>query len=130
MNEITIINNRTDGFENLILYSTYCTAELSSIDDDMQKSYNVLMINDDLVKSDYRIFYFNRIKIINPKYERKGFAKHVMIKLCEFVDEKKYTIFCELNPYGGRDYGELMSFYEASGFIKGFSEEFMIRYPK
>lgn len=118
-----------EGINNILIFSKFCSADLIHIES-MQFSYNDTMIKYGIPKCMNPIFYFNRIKVFNRSDEGKEYGKEIMIKLCKFCDEKRYGIFCELNPYGKRDLKSLTNFYKASNFIGTNYEKLMFRYPQ
>lgn len=61
--------------------------------------------------------YFNRL-FVTPRARNHGLAKKMMSRLIEELDDLKWNLVCEINPYGDLNYEQLEKFYFSYGFEK------------
>lgn len=72
-------------------------------------------------------FWFTRLK---AKIEGEGEGSFLMRELVAICDEKGYSIYCFMNPYGNLDCNQLRRFYKKFGFVDHPEyEEVVLRYP-
>ena len=85
------------------------TAELTEICNEFVRSF---LQADDVTGTWY---YFNRL-LVNENIRGRGLATKLMSRVIFWADTEDVNILNELNPYGGLNMDQLISFYKKFGF--------------
>jgi GNAT superfamily N-acetyltransferase len=122
------MNNLSISFNEIINNNNLAVCELSLLAD---PKYVLKGLDIDNKFINYSWYYFSRL-LVPVKLRKQGIGNQMLKKMIEYMDDNKFNILLEINPYKRDEYDpnleDLIKIYSKFGFKIISEPSTMIRY--